>query len=171
MAVLFFSGVLTGIAIIVLLLGIISSRVDKSDKTSTDEVIKNIELMGSIKYRFAKAQEITEQQLNLISQADRPSASAAHSKHKNDLIRRLKDMESEKVAIFRTILADGVDPNLTIMVDGEPTHIKMSEAVLMHDNGEAYPPSKTETKSPQKNGLRLVHNEENSNESSSPEVP
>lgn len=168
-------GFILGICFTLVVMGILGAHLENKDRTDNKAVrdaIKDVELIGSIKYRFAKVTEITERQMQLISNTERPSASAAHSRHKNSIMGELKALEQEKIEIFKSILSDGVDPQLSIVVDGQPQNMKMSEAVALFEGGTVAsdPPRKTEPKSP-KNGLRLVHNKENKNESGSPTVP
>jgi hypothetical protein len=142
----FFLGMLAG-ALILLLAGLVyGGEISKKEDAALKKSLKDIELMGSVKYRFTKVNEITEQQLNLISRAERPSASAAHSRSKNDIIGQIKALEEEKMVLFRSILKDGIDPKLQMIVDGKPQTILMSEAVAAHDGTIPYPDSKTEPK-------------------------
>lgn len=174
---LFVFGMITGASLILLILGIVGSHLSKRYDNETDlkDTIKDIELMGSVKYRFTRVTEITDRQLELVTRAERPSASAAHSRHKNSIIGELKALEQEKIEIFRSILADGIDPKLSIVIDGKPSTMKMSEAVALYDtnagNAPSAPQSKTETNTPRNNGLKLVHNQESNDESGSSEVP
>jgi hypothetical protein len=168
---MFFIGFCLGIGCTLVAGMIWGSHITKDEKQSTDKLIKNIELMGSVKYRFTRVNEITEQQLNLIGRAERPSASAAHSRSKNDIVGQIKALEEEKIEIFRSILKDGLDPKLQIMIEGKPQIIKMSEAVAMHDGTMEYPQPETDPIKPRNNGLKLVHNIEEVHESSNPEVP
>ncbi len=167
----FFLGIVAGAAVTTLAGLIYGTSLAKQEDVKVKEAMKNVELLGSVKYRFTKVNEITEAQLNLINQAERPSASASHSKHKNDIVGQIKALEEEKIEIFRSILKDGVDPKLSIMTDGKMQSIRMSEAVAMHDGTQTYPVSNTEPSKPHKNGLRLVTTSEDVNESSNPEVP
>lgn len=146
------------------------SSLSKKDEKKLKESASKLELMGSVKYRFTQVNEITERQLSIVSQAERPSASAAHSRYKNDMAGLLKSLEEEKMNIFRSILKDGIDPNLTIMIDGESKKIRMSEAVAQHD-GTSATPVKTEPSKPKNNGLRLITPDEDSNASEDREVP
>jgi len=122
---------------------------EKDGKKAVRDAIKDIELIGSIKYRFTKVSEITDRQMQLISSTERPSASAAHSRHKNSIVGELKALEQEKIEIFKSILADGVDPQLSIVIDGQQQNIKMSEAVAIFEGGghSQIPPTKPATES------------------------
>ena len=129
---------------------------------------KQAELLGSVKERFKRFQAIAEEQHNLIGQVDRPSASAAHSKHKNKIVGELKALEEKKREILKTILDDGVDVHISMMgSDGQLTKILISELL----NGDIPSPDETESNNPPKvvRKLQLVK-EENNNESSSPKV-
>ncbi len=172
MILVFGFGMVAGVFLTILCMTLYGDHLAKKEGDSFKKTLKDIELMGSVKYRFTKVNEITEQQLNLIGRAERPSASAAHSRSKNDIVGQIKALEEEKISIFRSILKDGIDPKLQIIVDGKPQTIKMSEAVAMHDGTQAYPESKTEPMKPRNNGLRLIQSSEDSNaKSNHPEVP
>src|SRR6185369_8368026 len=111
---------LLGMATMFLIVMIIGEAGAGTGNKKIKDAIKDIELVGSIKYRFAQVTEITSRQMDLISSVDRPSASAAHSRHKNSIAGELKALEQQKIDIFKSILADGVDPQLSIVVDGQP---------------------------------------------------
>lgn len=150
------------------------NKQDQEDREDIHELMEKMELIGSVKYRYKKIEEITDKQLDLVSRVDRPSASAAHSRYKNDIVGQLKALEDEKVDIMRSIVDDGIDPNITISIDGEPQSMKMSEAINMHDinNKKPFtPPPKTESIKTRNNGLRLIHNSEDNNvKSGDPEI-
>lgn len=144
-----------------------------------ENILKYAELVGSVKYRMKQVDELTNTQNDLSAHVLRPNASAAHSKWKNDLIGQLKDLERLKINIFRSIVADGLDPLLMMGVEGngEPKLVKMSEAIALFDSEKGHynlpaPDPKTESKSSQKS-LRLVvdNTEEKIDESGSPKVP
>ena len=171
---LIFLAFLLGIVATTAVLWIITGS-SKNDKRRVRDAIKDIELIGSVKYRFTKVTEITERQMDLIASTERPSANASHSRHKNSILGELKALEQEKIDIFKSILSDGIDPQLSVSVDGQPQNMRMSEAVALFEGGDTsnphIPQQKTESKSPRTNGLKLIHSRENSNEPSSPTVP
>jgi hypothetical protein len=144
------------------------------EKAVTD-IVSNVkashqqaELLGSVKERFKHFQVIAAEQHDLISQVDRPSASAAHSKHKNKIVGELRALEEQKREILKTILNDGVDVHISMMdSDGTLTKILISELL----NGDIPSPEKTESNNPPKvvRKLQLVK-EENNDESSGSET-
>ena len=140
----------------------------KEFRREIEELIKDAEKLGSVKYRFKLVEEITNEQTGLIKSIDRPSASAAHSRHKNGVISRLKELEDKKADIFRSILDDGLDPMITIVdpQTGAPQKLKMSEALAMRENMNQKLP-KTESIFSRRNvtHLRVVKDEENNDES------
>ncbi len=166
----FFLGAATTILLLYL-----SVRDTPKKTKDMNKLIDDIEKVGSIKYRFKQAQDIADVQLELLARVSRPNASASHSRYKNDIVGQLKDLERQKMDIFRSILADGVDPNLIMILNGEQTTVKMSEAVAMYDaeNGEykrpASPP-KTDPINP-RNGLKLIVDNGDKNDTSDPKVP
>ncbi len=129
----------------------------RSDKV-IDELRKDVDLALSVKQRFSRVSEITNEQMDLLASAERPSASAAHSKHQNGIVGKLKKLEEEKIAIFRSILKDGLDPKLSVVIAGKPTTMKMSEAVSLYDTHKEPSDIKTESKPSRK--LRLVSDTE-----------
>jgi hypothetical protein len=136
------------------------------------EAVKDLELIGSIKSRFKDADELVHEQLDLMGALDAPSSGASHSKHKGELITRIKQIEAEKLAIYKTILADGINPTLTAVIDGDATDMKLSDAV--HEMESALEkvsplPQKTDSKKPRENFLKLVKSE-NVNESENPTI-
>ena len=136
------------------------------------DAMKDLELMGSIKSRFKDVEELVHEQLSLMGALDTPSSSASHSKHKSDLISRIKQIEEDKLSIYKTILADGINPTLTAIIDGDATKMTLSEAV--HEMESALEkvsplPPKTDSKKPRENFLKLVKNE-NTNESKNPTI-
>lgn len=127
-----------------------------------EDAMKDLELMGSIKERFKKVDEMIQEQLNLMSMIDGPSKGASHSRYKGEIARRIKELEESKLDIYKTILADGIDPILTAVVEGDTSKMKLSDAVrdmelaLTEADG---PPPKTNPKKPRKNFLKLVTEE------------
>jgi len=129
---------------------------------------KQAELLGSVKERFKNFQAIAAEQHELISQVDRPSASASHSKYKNKIVGELKALEEKKREILKTILDDGVDVHISMMdSNGQLTKILISELL----NGDIPSPENTESNNPPKvvRKLQLVK-EENNDESSGSKV-
>jgi len=68
----------------------------------------------TIKERFLQATELAKLQNDLRAQCEMPSKNALHSRHKNDLIHEINDMEQRKLDLLRTILAEGYDPTITV---------------------------------------------------------
>jgi hypothetical protein len=156
-------GFVMGFLLLIIYAHHVVKNIDKNDRddfiVETEKVKKDIDKILSIRERFARASKITDEQMSLLSGVERPSASALHSKHQNSIISELKKLEEQKMDIFRSILKDGVDPNLSIMVDGKPTTMKMSEAVSLYESHNK-PYDKTDTKNTRSN-LRLITNEAN----------
>lgn len=154
----FVLGFITGITSLIVYANFQVKKSEKIEDKEINKMKKDIDLVLSVKERFNEVTKITEQQMALLSGAERPSASALHSKHQNSIVGELKKLEEKKVAIFRSILVDGLDPKLNIMVDGKPTTMKMSEAVSLYDSHQKLP-LKTETNTSRGN-LRLITNED-----------
>lgn len=137
-----------------------------------EDAVKDLEMMGSIKERFNKVDEMIQEQLSLMSAIDGPSRGASHSKYKGEIARRIKELEENKLAVYKTILADGIDPTLTAIVDGDASKMKLSDAVREMELALADvdgPKPKTNSKEPRKNFLKLV-TEEATDESENPTI-
>jgi len=118
-------GVFSGITGIIALTLFMSKRaLDKRKKELEASGIKK----ESIKSRMNKVREMTAEQLELNSAADGPQKNALHGRYKNGLIGRIKELEIQKADVLRSIIADGFDPEITV-VDGAGvvTTIKLSE--------------------------------------------
>lgn len=143
-----------------------------SQRSKMKDAIKEIELIGSIKYRIEKINEITQLQLSLLSQMDRPSASASHSRYKNEIVRHMKQLEEEKFNIFRSILKDGFDGNINVSIDGKMQSLKISEVIAMYDGQQQQPnppQNKTDSISPrEEKRLRLVINNKGNQDDQAP---
>ena len=163
-----FFGWLLGILTFALLIAYQVRKLDKKSKKSVEQQIKEmekqLEVIGKVKALFSEASEATEEQMSLVAQIERPSASASHSRYKNDIIQRIKSLETRKLEIFQEILDTGLDPVISIMSDGEPKEVKMSEALALRkaEDDDFTPPSKTDSNNPQGNvsHLKLVKKEE-----------
>lgn len=98
------------------------------------EQLKQEVLVASAKKRFAEAVKITEQQQELISRLDGPSKGALFSQWRNDVRGELLNMERQKMDIMRSIVADGIDPMVSVTGDnGELLKKKMSESIAEFD--------------------------------------
>ena len=111
---------------------------DKPKSPSPTELANKIfskgELIGSVKYRFKMIDDKTSEQQNLLNGLKGPSAGAAVSRHRNSVISRIKELEEEKSELMRSILDDGIDPEVTILTpSGDTEKVKMSEALSMRE--------------------------------------
>ena len=165
----FLIGTLAGALLTAITIIIQAKRIEKKYQVEEDQramvLIEEISKIKAIKSLFAEATKIAEEQANLISQVDQPSRSASHSRYKNGIVGRIKELENRKLDIFESILENGVDP-LIMVGDGtdEPTEMRMSELVRERRrelDDENYVPS-TDSKNPREkvSHLKLVKNEE-----------
>lgn len=102
---------------------------------------------------LAALREITDEQLSIRSQLDLPQKNSLHGKHKNTLVRRMKDLEDKKMDLLRQILASGYDPKITTLDEyGNTETVKLSEymASMNIDMKQDEEPPKPKT------NLRLV---------------
>ncbi len=102
-----------------------------------------------IKNGMQRLIEITNEQAKIIANIQEPSKNALHSKHKQQLVLRVTDLQEEKVDIIRIILSTGYDPKVVISGDdGKPESIHLSEyleRILAHLPPP--PPTTTDSKS------------------------
>lgn len=90
----------------------------------------------TIKKAYALLDEvnaITNEQMNLIGSLDGPSKGAAFSRHRNDVYEYIKELETKKIAKFNEVLALGLDPEVTVFIDGKEAKQKLSEAIKQYD--------------------------------------
>lgn len=120
-------------------------RLEKSGKTGRGRpVVPSSQDPGpkvdvkKVKDLILKAEEIAKKQIELSGAAQQPSKGAAHSRWKNDIIGLMKQLESDKMDIFRAIVAEGYDPKIGVMMpDGVVEQFPMSEAVKMWEEEDA----------------------------------
>ncbi len=68
----------------------------------------------SVQRRLLEAAEITRVQNELASASSMPSSNALHSKHKNMMAARFKQLEEQKIAVLQSIVKDGHNPMVTV---------------------------------------------------------
>lgn len=134
----FVFGNITGAVGIVILTLFLSKR-------ALDKLKKEAESKGkteSIKSRMDKVKGIIAEQLDLQNHVVGPQKNALHGKYKNGLNSRIKELELEKTDILKSIIADGFDPEITV-IDGSGvvTTIKLSEFLI--NSGISMPPKGT----------------------------
>ena len=109
-----------------------------------EDMVRKIKGQLSIQERLTKVKEITARQLELRAQSDGPLKSSLHGKYRNSLINEMKSLEQEKNDILRSILKDGLDPELSVMDEvGGTTTMKLSEYMAYIDLYADEPKSKT----------------------------
>lgn len=83
---------------------------------------------GSATDRLNKVKEINNRQIDLQSYAERPQKNSLDGKYKNDLIKQIKLLEEEKTEILKSIIQDGLDPEIAVVTeDGDIKSMKLSE--------------------------------------------
>ena len=101
----------------------------------------------TIKTTMQKVNELIAEQEQLLLQINKPSQNALHSKHKNSLITRLKQIDEEKYKLLNSILNAGFDP-VIVMRDPDSdklVNVKLSE-LLARANKRTSASSKPSTK-------------------------
>jgi hypothetical protein len=137
-----------------------------------DEGIK----YGGIKPMIDRVNAISKEQTVYLASLDNPNANSLHAKHKNTIISIIKSLEEEKYAIFKSILQEGQDPRISVILEGKQQVLSISELLkIITPNSEIetkIPKLKTESNiSSGTRVLRLVQNTEGyKNDNSNPEI-
>lgn len=121
-----------------------------------------------VRSKIDKVDKIMEAQLNLWGQFDGPNKGAAHSRWKRGLVGQINDLEAEKMDIFKAILSDGVDLEVSVTgADGSKEKKRMSAIVkefeaegaddpFIPKNPEVKPTPKSTKENESNNKLKLV---------------
>jgi HD superfamily phosphohydrolase len=147
-------------------------KLDPDVKKATDEVnrildemINRVSNVDTIKKRaeakFNEALKISDEQQELMARLDGPSKGAAFSRWRNDVREELMDLERKKIDLFKEILADGIDPYITVKYkDDSSVKIRMSEAVQKFEELDkpAFPKNKKKPE-PTKPKFRVITND------------
>ena len=143
----------------------ISTEPDAED--IIDELLSEINEIEDFKKRMDKLDAIMAEQIDLMGAIDGPSKGSSHSRWKNDIIKRIKDLDKEKIELMDSIVADGFNPTLKVSIGGEEKMMKLSEIsdeIRGHLKEEPTPKEKSDFINNQKNDkkshLRLVTNDE-----------
>lgn len=138
-------GILTGFTLALLWGLFLVERAKKRLTEAVDKVglqAKEAALIASAKKRFAEALKISDQQQDLLGRLDGPSKGALFSQWRNSVRQELLALERQKIDIMRSIVADGIDPVVSVAGEGDTLVKKrMSEAVAEFD--AMYPPEPT----------------------------
>jgi peptide deformylase len=129
----YLSGVFTG-ASLVLLYGILQmkKRIAFRKKAYDDfgKELKQLEdEQKAVGSRLQQVQQLTKEQFDLLAAIDQPSKNALHSKYKNDLNARVRELEEEKAKILASILKDGHNPKVSVL--NADTNVK--ESILLSE--------------------------------------
>lgn len=135
-------GLIVGVFICFALTIYIGRRALVKRKTKTASIAEKAK---SISSRMNRVKEITNQQLDLYSQISGPQKNSLHGKHKNNLNGQMKELDDEKAAILNSILADGFDPEISVM-DGAGVITKTKLSNFMTESGIAIESKKPEPK-------------------------
>jgi hypothetical protein len=99
------------------------------------------EQKDSIMKKLREAAGIAQIQMEMLAQLDLPSKNALHSKYKNELRFEIQDLENKKIGLLKAILAEGLDPAITILNDqGKPEEMLLSK-YLAHNQARNSPPT------------------------------
>jgi hypothetical protein len=79
---------------------------------------------------FKEIDELTREQLDLFSATQSPSASASHSRYKNQISGRMKEIEEAKRELMQELLDMGLDPKVKVLdEEGKIKDMKLSEVL------------------------------------------
>ena len=121
-AFMFLLGLLIGASLVMLYGWWQIEKMKKAKKILLDQVkARALEMdkrKNSIKDRLASATELAQTQMAIRSQLEMPSKNGLHSKYKSDLASELQNIEQRKIDILKTILAEGVNPMITVIDEG-----------------------------------------------------
>lgn len=123
-----------------------------------DKIKDTLKRANSVQDRFNKVKDITKEQLDLQMQTEMPQKNSLDGKYKNQLSRRIKDLEEEKKTILSSILDDGFDPEITAL-NSESKMETMKLSTFL--NKESLEDSKQKAAKPK---LRLIKPEEEKDE-------
>jgi hypothetical protein len=128
-------------------------------KRSLDRKVKENAATGkqieSVSSRMKKVKDITTEQLDLQGQSLGPQKNALHGKYKNGLIGRIKELETQKNDILKSIIEDGFDPEITTIDQaGVVSNIKLSDFLASLG---IFVPSKNSETSTKQVGKFTVH--------------
>lgn len=162
----FLLGLFTGVAA-VFTTGYLMLRGDRKKLKKELDAIKSKQLTEkqyeSVRPRLKKAAEISNKQLELYMQTQEPSKNSLHSKWKNDLIYQIKELEKEKRTVLRSIIKDGLDPELELKDEktGQKYQTKLSEYMLKNgmsltEENDKLPDEGPEGSRPTKSGKFFV---------------
>jgi flagellar biosynthesis GTPase FlhF len=132
--VVFVFGALVGVSIFMAYAWFQMRKIRNTKHKLVEEIIKKTKEMeskkNSIQERLIQASDLAKAQSELRAQAEMPSKNALHSRHKNGLVHEIQDMEQRKLDILKTILAEGFDPNITVLNDhGQKDEMPLSSYV------------------------------------------
>ena len=176
LVVYFIVGIVCGF-LLTMIAGIIyAKRTLASRKETVDKFVEEFnklsgnleEKVSSVETRLARVKEIITEQLELSAQTDGPQKNAMDGKYKNRVNNSVKSLEEEKHDIFRSIIADGFDPKVSVLgSDGTVQSMKLSEFMVEYgiamdskpeDKSAAATAAKTKSKkSPSKAGKFIVY--------------
>ena len=142
-------GIIAGFLGTIVLLALLTFKPSRLDNKTVNKMLKEAELVGSIKYRFDQADKLSNEQFELLSKLDQPNKSASHAHWKNEIVNQVEELEKNKIEIFKSMLEDGIDPYLTTMnSDGQTEQVRMSEAIKMAENNNDAPQTKVKKTDP-----------------------
>jgi ABC-type lipoprotein release transport system permease subunit len=165
MMMVFFAGVLSGIAASIMFLIVygyfMMRKLDLIKKNAIKELKSKLNEQdskrASIIERLKQAQAITEQQLDIRSATDAPSKNALHSRYKNGLIGEIKKLEEEKIAILSSILSDGFDPGINVRDEnGDLKEILLSDFLKLQSGSVPQTANDPDSKVPKQVGRFTV---------------
>lgn len=91
-----------------------------------------------IEKHIDRLKAIVQEQMELFSQIDRPSVNSMHSRYKNELLGKMKQLDAEKYSVMRALVAMGCDPMVRMQtLDGTVKELSISQILALYDEPEA----------------------------------
>lgn len=129
----------------------------KKQEEELETQTKEVQAKLSVNDRLKQVRAITEEQLDLLQQADHPQKNGLDGKFKNGLNGKVKELEKEKEEILKSIVTDGHDPLITTTdADGVVTQMKLS-SYLANNGIVAVAPKQPEPPKPRQAGKFTIY--------------
>lgn len=160
---LYLAYIVFGLLIGILVASIFNYFYNRNRWVATQEQVESfadrMKKVGIMQAHIERVDQITDSQNSIISMLEGPSRGTSHSHTKNKLVSQLREMEDEKMDLFKKIVDLGFDPMVKIH-DGEDfVEVTMSQAVLIRQDMKAGPKTKTDSNNHRTKHLKLVEDD------------
>lgn len=159
-------GIATGFLIVGIYGAILANR-DQERRIRLAQEIKHFiteteKKLISVRDKMSRAQEITEEQLDIMYSMEGPQKGVLDGKNRKSLQLKLKTLEQEKMEILESVVKDGHNPTITILNEfSERESLKLSEFLERKKQLEAQGSGVYEqSERPERPKLTIVKNNE-----------